>query len=299
MSITDIVGAPVEDPAEHTVHRTPTCSRPAPPIPSAPPTRGGIGRAWLAVAVLGSIALGMLGGWAVARLAATDPPASSLGQPTAPLPAEVAATAEIFVARYLTGEVTGEVTGTEALYAGDIPGPTGAWINRTAAISGTTTGDGVWNVTVAVDSLEPVDDVFTPVELRYFVVPISTRDGGTFALAAPSRIPGLGEPISEELFSLQVPPDQAAVAARFLEEYLTAGSEIARYVSTPTPIDVFVSAPYTRVEPVVIGADSLGRIKASVVATNESGVVHQLEYTLALELQSGVWVVADLGPAGQ
>lgn len=293
MSITDIVGAPVEDPAEHTVYRTPTCSRPAPPLPSAPPARDGIRRAWLVVAVLGSIALGVLCGWVIARVVAADPPVSPLVQPTAPLPAEVAGAAEIFVARYLTGEVTG----TDALYAGDIPGPTGAWINHTAAISGATTGDGVWNVTVAVDSLEPVDDAFTPVELRYFVVPISTREGRTFALAAPARIPGPEEPIIENPFSLQVPPDQAAVAIRFLEEYLTAGPEVARYLSPPTPIGVFASAPYMRVEPVALAADSLGRIKASVVATNERGVVHHLEYILTLELQSGVWVVANLDPA--
>jgi hypothetical protein len=210
------------------------------------------------------------------------------------MPAEVANTAEIFIARYLTGQVTG----TETLYTGGAPEPTGTWINHAAAVSGTTTGNGIWEVTVAVDSLEPVDDVFTPLELRYFVVPISTRGGRTFAVAAPSLIPSPGEPVSESRFDLQVPPDQATTAARFLEEYLTAGPEIARYVSVPSPIDVFTTAPYVEVKPTMLGMDSLGRIKASVKATNERNVTHRLEYVLTLSLQSEVWVISDLGAAG-
>ena len=293
MNIADFVGAPVQDPPDENAYRTPACSNPAPTTPSPQPEPTGRKRAWLIAAVLGAVALGVLAGWAAARAVAVDQPATPV-QPAVPMPAEVANTAEIFTARYLTGQVTG----TETLYTGGAPEPTGTWVNHTAAVAGTTSGNGIWDVTVAVDSLEPVDDVFTPVELRYFVVPISAQGGRTFAVAAPSLIPGPGEPVSENGFDLQVPPDQATTATRFLEEYLTAGPEIARYVSVPSPIDVFATAPYVEVRPTMLGADSLGRIKASVSATNERSVTHRLEYVLTLSLQSDVWVVSGLGASG-
>ena len=293
MNIADFVGAPVQDPPDETIHHTPTCSSPAPTTSSPQPEPRGRKRAWLIAVLLGAVALGALAGWAAARAVAVDQLATPVQQ-ASPMPAEVANTAEIFIARYLSGQITG----AETLYTGDAPEPTGTWINHTAAVAGTTTGNGIWEVTVAVDSLEPIDDVFTPVELRYFVVPISTQGGRTFAVAAPSLIPNPGEPVGESRFDLQVPPDQATTAARFLEEYLTAGPEIARYVSVPSPIDVFSTAPYVDVKPTMLGADSLGRIKASVTATNERNVTHRLEYVLTLSLQSDVWVVSDLGTAG-
>lgn len=293
MNIADFVGAPIQDPLDETIHPSPACSNPAPARVSPQPEPTGSNRAWLIVAMLGAVALGVLAGWSATRVAAVDQPLAS-AQPADPMPAAVANTAEIFVARYLTGQVTGNQT----LNTGDAPEPSGTWVNHTAAVAGTTRGNGIWDVTVAVDSLEPANDVFTPVELRYFVVPISTQEGRTFAVAAPSLIPTPAEPVGEDGFNLQVPPDQAATAARFLEEYLTAGPEIARYLSVPSPIDVFSTAPYVEVKPTMLGADSLGRIKASVIATNERSVTHRLEYLLTLSLQSDVWVVSGLGAAG-
>jgi hypothetical protein len=98
-------------------------------------------------------------------------------------------------------------------------------------------------------------------------------------------------------FNGSVPADQVAAVTSFLEAHLTGQGEVARFVSPTTRIPLFAVPPYESIAVTHVGADSVGRVMTQVAAVTSRGAHHDLEYTLELTFESGVWEVADLVPA--
>jgi hypothetical protein len=279
LSLVDILGPPVADPiaaapaTRHTCRATP----PVDPTPAPPPRRHH--GASLALGILLTLLVGAVAGWFGSGLATSPATIEARG-----LPAEIAGYAELYTARQLSA-----VGGVEP----------SIWVNQAAAIAGEHVDEHTWLVTVAVDSLELVGSVYEPADLQRFNVLVTTAGGNPAAIGLPSRVPTATGPVDvAPLFPDPVPDDQAIAAMAFIEAYLTGGSQLSRYVATPTSIVRFEDAPYNRVSVRPIGMSSHGEIRLSVAATKSNGITHQLEYVVTMVTSNNVWMVADIAPAG-
>jgi hypothetical protein len=288
MSLVDMLGAPVEDPAAPEPAIQHSCRaadyREPEPVP-APRKRNKLVVVLLVVAALG---VGVAGGWYGPGLVSSAPaPATT---EIAGLPAGIAGFAELYVAQQLSRSTTGD--GAEQV--------SDMWINQAAAIAGRQVDEQSWLVTVAVDSLELVDSVYQPTPLQYFDVLVALVGGRPSAVGLPARVP-MTTPAdqSSALFSNPVPDDQAVAAVTFINEYLTGGKDLNRYLAAPTAVTPFDPAPYASVVTRPLGANSLGAIRMAVAATKSNGVTHELEYVLTLILDDGVWVVSSITPAAR
>jgi hypothetical protein len=281
VSLIDILGSPVMDPVTTEPPTQHSCHGPdyAEPEPTAPEKRGRLGMALLLVAAL---IVGTAAGWYVSTRT-SDAPSSAEAGP-APLPADIAGFAELYVARHLAD-------------AGDPGQASGVWINQAASIGGTQIDDQSWLVTVAVDSLELVDSAYQPVPLQYFDVLIASVGGRPSPIGFPARVPATSATDqSGSLFSDPVPDDQAVAAVTFIDEYLTGGDELNRYLAPAATVVPFDDAPYTDIAARPLGANSLGAIRMAVTATKSNGITHELGYVLTLVLAGDVWVVSSITP---
>jgi hypothetical protein len=293
MSVADILGTPIRDTTEPPPSFASPCTAPALPTTAQPRDLPGRSRLWLAVGVAAALTIGVAGGWFAGRGSGGPLPVATAV--VEPVPAPVAAAAELFTALYLSG--TTPPDSLALLYHGEAPPASEAWVNTTAAIAGVATSADTWEVTVAVDLLESSDGRYAPTPLAYFVVPISTAAGQPVATAAPARIPPPAAPPQVVPLLADVAPDQAAAATAFVEQYLSGGHDVGRYLTSPTAVEVFRAAPYESVSATVAGADSLGRVLVAATAETPSGTTHRLEYLLTLSLDTGVWSVSHLAAA--
>lgn len=283
MSLVDILGAPVEEgasPGQSTQH---ACRVPdyVYPEPAAEPKERS--RLLTILAVVAAMSFGVIGGWFGSRLIDSSPATANTNH--AQLPAGVAGYAELFVARHL---------GSPSIEGGNEQ-PSSVWVNQTAAIAGEQVDEQSWLVTVAVDSLELVDSVYQPAELQHFNVTVTSAGGTPTAIGLPARAHVVTpSDQADSLFADAVPNDQAVAAVTFIEEYLTGGESLNRYLAVPSSVTRFESAPYKEVVAQPLGANSLGMIRIAVAATKSNGVAHKLEYVLTMTLSDGVWVVADV-----
>ncbi len=282
MSLVDILGEPVADPVTSEPATQRSCHAPdyAEPEPQPPPRR----RSTLVMAMLLSVALalGVTGGWYASTLRSTPSATAETG--SAQLPAGIAGFAEMYVARQLAGPPDPEQASA-------------VWINQAAAIAGEQINDQSWLVTVAVDSLELVDSVYQPVPLQYFDVLIASVGGRPSPIGFPARVPATSTTDqSGSLFSDPVPDDQAVAAVTFIDEYLTGGDELNRYLAPAATVVPFDDAPYTDIAARPLGANSLGAIRMAVTATKSNGITHELGYVLTLVLAGDVWVVSSITP---
>jgi hypothetical protein len=285
MSLVDILGAPVEDgasPGQSTQHACRVPDYVYPETVSEPKERS---RLLTILAVVAAVSFGVIGGWFGSRLIDSSPAIANTDH--APLPAEIAGYAELAVARHL---------GSQTIEGGNEP-PGSVWVNQTAAIAGHQVDEQSWLVTVAVDSLELVDSVYQPAGLQHFNLTVTSVGGTPTAIGLPARVHVVTPPDqADSLFADAVPDDQAVAAVTFIEEYLTGGESLNRYLAVPSDVARFESAPYEEVIAQPLGANSLGMIRIAVAATKSNGVAHRLEYVLTMTLSDGVWVVADVTP---
>jgi hypothetical protein len=295
MNVTEMLGNPVHDQPDPVVPHPPACSTPS--TDRQDPQPASVGRRGLLVVAGIAVAVGAAIGWLVSSLgeAAGDPILSDVAPIS--IPADVAGTAEMFTSLYLAGNAPN--ADLAAFYAGLAPQPTTAWINTATTIGAEMVGDHVWNVVVAVDSLEKVDDIYQAVDLSYYVVPISIDSGRPIAIGAPGRIPPPTPVPRQENYNESIPADQATSAANFLELYLTGGDDAARYLSALARIPSFATPPYATAMATPQGADASGRVRVAVTATNERGTTHQLEYIVSLSFDGTVWEVSDMSAGAE
>lgn len=285
MSLADVLGTPVNDPVGRDTTLSPTCRVPDYPDPETAPGRRTSRPGLVAFIVIAALAVGAVAGWFASGSMGSYTGAAPTTEP-ADLPADIAAHAELYTALHLSGALAAE-------------GGSGAvWVNRTAAIGGVPIDDHTWQVTVAVDALELVADTYRPTDLQYFSVLVSTTGGQPSGTGVPARIPAPSSvSTAESVYTQPVPQDQAATAIGFLEQYLTDGPELNRYLAAPSSITGFEAAPYDQIVTVPLGANSLGQIRVAVSATKENGITHQLEYVLTMAIADGVWVIEGVSPA--
>lgn len=300
MNITEMLGEPVNDIAEFGQPNVPTCSTPVLPEQSAAPVprRHGL---WVALAAVGALAIGFGAGAYLTRASVTNPPpAASSTTISDGVPPNIGDLAELFTALHLTGLAS--PSDLARIYPGgtsDGSANGGLWISRSNAVATRSLGGGFWAVTVAVDALEMVDEVYETAGLQYFEVTIAENAGQPVAMSAPSRVPGpgvAGEPAGSPAFDGAVPADQAAVVASFLEAYLTGRGEVARFVGPTARIPLFTEAPYTSIAVGSMGSDSVGRVNVQIEALTSRGGHHNIEYTLELTIEGGVWELSRLVP---
>ena len=296
MNITEMLGAPVSDPADPIPAVTQGCSMsPPPPEPDAE-TRRARPRAWLwLVTILTALAGGYgLATW-IRPVTAEPPPTVPAELRSAAASPAVTAVAEMVTALHLTG-----LAGPEdlaILAAGTIPttGPTGFWVNSTAAIATEPHADAQWLVTVAVDVLELVDGAYEPAGIQFFEILVADGASPT-AISLPSRVPPppTGLQPAAASFGAPVPIDQEHAISGFLGAYLTGNGEVARYAATTARMPRFPEPPYESVSVQQLGADSQGAVRARVAATTRRGTALTLDYTLELTFERGVWEITAI-----
>lgn len=299
MNITEMLGKPVSDITEVDQPSRVGCSVPA--IAEESPPGGGrrSPRPWMVVAALAALVVSFgAGAYLTSSTTSVTPMRTATATTVEAVPPNIGDFAELFVAMHLTGLVS--PSDLAGLYAGAAPDAgvgTGMWINRSAAVSTQSLSQDFWSVTVVVDALEMVDGAYETVGLQYFEITIAEGDDRPIAVSAPSRIPNppaMSAPSGLPVFNDAVPADQAAAVTSFLEAHLTGQREVARFVSPTARIPLFSEAPYASIAVTHLGADPFGRVMAQVAAVTSRGGHHNLEYTLELTFESGVWEVFDL-----
>lgn len=285
MKLADVLGAPVHDPVSTDGVVPRTCRVPDYPDTDEIPAPGHRHSTLIVVSVLAAVAVGVVAGWFASDVFAPEFSAASTVGPER-LPAGVAGYAELYTAMHLSGSsAAGE--GSDAV-----------WINQTAAVDGVHIDDHTWQVIVAVDSLELIDGTYQTAAVQYFSVVVSTTGGRPSGTGLPARIPAPSQVATTgSVFSQPVPQDQAATAIAFLEQYLTAGPELNRYLADPSGVNRFDTAPYGHIVSLSLGANSLGQVRVAVSAAKENGITHQLEYVLTMAIANGVWVIENVSPA--
>lgn len=292
MNITEMLGTPVNDPPEFDSPAGPACVTTTPPQPAAPRQPPRIRLVWVAL-VAAALLVGTASGWYLATATAESAPAE-IAQPADVASAHVGDFAEMFTALHLSGRSPTEEP--DVMYSRTSPSATGTWINQSAAVLVEPLTLGFWNVVVAVDVLELVDDAYESAGIQYFGLTVDASGLYPVAVSAPARLPA---PISAAtpgltLFTDTVPTDQADTVTHFLSGYLTAQEETARYVTPTARIRPFPAPPYESISIASIGSDSQGRVSVSVAATTPTGAVHMLQYTAEMSFEAGVWEVSAL-----
>lgn len=297
MSAAVTLGVPVADAEDYPRPTPPSCRTP-PSIPDLPiPEKARSIRLWWVAAGILTLAIGI----ALGRFLLPDSAAPNTSAGTPMPPAEVAATAELFVALHLSG--TTPPADLAVFYSGDSPreGVTGYWANRTATISVEPIGEDVWLATVAADMLEPAGDAYESAGIHYYQLAVDSSGANPLTLSAPARIPRpdpASIPERGEGFEGAVPPDQQSAASAFLEAYLTGEGEAARFLSPATHLRLFETPPYTAASVVAIGSDPVGRLRAGLDVTSASGATARLDYMLTMTFERGIWEVVAAQPVG-
>ena len=300
MTVAEMLGTPVSDPAESIRAPSDRCPLPTPQQPDVDAKRRSGGPLRTALIAASTVCLGIvLGARAIPRTGdpfLTPSPAAVL---TA-VPAGIAGFAELFVATHLSGVAAPE--DLVALYpdATSSSAARGLWINRAATITGVLVEEDTWRLTVAADVLEMVDGAYEPTGIQHFTVTIAQTNAQPVAVTAPSRIPPpevVWHPIAAAQFTRVVPPDQEIAVTGFLSAYLTGQGEVARYIAPTARIALFSTPPYVSAEIRSMGADSQGRVRARLTAVSATGATQALEYTLDMTHESGVWEVLTLASA--
>ena len=293
MNVAEMLGTPVNDPADFETERSTSCGPPTPPV-ALPQPRRTTTRLLGAMLAFASLVVGAGVGWYVASRPATAADHPVVVDTSSQAPTGVGDFAEMFTALYLSG--TTPATDLAQMYPGPAPHRTGTWVNQTAAVRVESLGDGFWEVTVVVDSLESVDGTYKSAGVQYFDLTVSERDPYPVAVSAPSRIP---PPATARLsdfptFADSVPADQATAITHFFDGYLTHQEDVARYVTSTARIQRFAEPPYESISISSMGSDATGSVQVSVTATTPRGATHLLGYTLEMSFEAGVWEVSDL-----
>ncbi len=285
MTLPKQLGHPVDDRDEIAPHRRVGCGATPLQEETPLPTRTSR-RVWPPVAGAALIAAALTGLLTTKAIV----PASA----TPSVPPAVAGTAELFTSLYLAGASPDRIA---RVFTGEPPPPGGTWVNQAAAVAVDQVGTDLWEVTVAVDSLEPSEGQFEAVPLGFYLVPIATMGDTAMAVGAPARVtaPAFAGPTAAS--TAPVAADKAAVARQFVELHLMADPEAARLLVNPAAVDLFPAPPYEDVAAEVVGADSLGRIIVVVLAATASAAEHRLEYLVTLEASEAGWRVSAIGAA--
>ncbi len=289
MNVADLLGAPVTDHPELEARLASPCR---PPIPiETNPTPPKSRRMLASALALGGLTLGAAIGWfshsgpAVVETVAANP--SPVEQSR-----QVGGVAELFTSLYLSG-----VTPPNGLTTVDPPLASGGiWVSQTATVGISARSDGLWEVLVAVDSLELIDDKYEPIELQYFSVTVSDATDRPVVVAPPARVPPPAATIEglAPNFPDTVPPDQRAAITEFLNGYLTGTQDVARYMTPTARIRLFPEPPYSSISVQEFGANELGQVSVSLTAHTEGGASHSLSYAVDTAFTSGVWEVANI-----
>lgn len=297
MNITEMLGNPVRDFAELDQPTRSECAVPMPPDDTIQPASRRHGWLWMVLVGVVALLIGLSVGVYVSspQDAAQPPSQGAVVDPTTP--PNVGGFAAMVTALQLSGLTN--PADLDAMYAGTppTPGTGGLWISRSAAVTIEPLGDDFWVVTVAVDALELVDGAYESAGIQYYESTIANGDNRPVAVTAPARVPtpaSTAAPAAVPTFAGPVPADQTVAVTSFLEAYLTGRGEVARFVSPVSQIQLFTEAPYETIEIASLGSDSLGRVRAAVQAASIRGWHHNLEYTLEMTFESGVWEVSDL-----
>ncbi len=284
MSVSSRLGPAVSDHETELPPAPPPCRSAPPSLPQSvesPPPRN-----WWLVAGIATLAL--IG---AALMVTRSRPQPAIASELADVaPATVTAAAELFASLYFSGSAD-----VASFYGGDVPDPSGAWINDVTAVAATPLDENRWEVAVAVDSLEPVDGVYQSSPLGFFSIVVAEGAGYPTIAGPPARVAPPKAPPPRRSATEDVSSEQARTAAAFLVEYLT-GADGHRFSSIPDlgPI----ATPYTRVEVVIVGVDDRGRIEISALATTPTGATHAIGYMLQLSEQGGTWTVTGIAPVG-
>ena len=297
MNIAEMLGVPVRDDVEIEDPTRSRCSVPA--ALGSPAQETGRRSGWLRLTLVGLAAL-TVGVGAGALLSPSPPVAARPAEaivPAGTTPPNLGSFAEMVTALQLSG-IT-DPADLAAMYSGTLTTTmgTGLWVNRSAAVATEPLGDEFWLVTVAIDALEMNDGAYESVGVQYYDLTIATAGDRAMAVSAPTRIPAPatgGPAAGVPTFGGPVPADQAVAVSAFLEAYLTGRGEVARYVSPTARILLFPEAPYETIRIGSLGSDSLGRVRAQVEAVTNRGGHQNLDYTLEMTFESGVWEVSDL-----
>ncbi len=263
-----------------------------PPVRPQPPEPAGSRSRLIAVGTTAAFLVGVALGWLASAMAGPDG-STTIMEPQQMRP-EVAATAEQFIRLYLGGDADDDLA---PLFPGEAPRPSGAWVESTAAIAANARPDGLWDVTVAVALLEPVDGEFVAAPLAYFTVPVTTSGNRAAAAGPPARVPPLPPTTLRPARLTDVSAEEANTAIAFLDHYLTGDAEAARYLAATSDVALFTTAPYAEVAATVAGADAQGRVVVEVMASSPHGVTHALAYHVSLTNNEGVWEVLGVGTA--
>lgn len=304
MTITDMLGTPVTDPADPLPATPDRCRASALAHPAEATEPGRRNPVWSVLTAAMALCVGVAVGayWAPGKEIPTSPPARRAA--AADIPSSVAGLAELFVATQLSGVATEQDLAT--LHPADTPmdGGSGLWVNRAVSVDGTAIGDDVWRMTVAADVLEMIEGAYQPAGIQYYTVTVAETDAQPVAVTAPSRIPPphhMPQPVTAARFAGAVPPDQGRAVEEFLNAYLTGHGEVARYVAATARIAVFPTPPYESITIESLASDSLGRVRARLTATTTNEATQTLEYTLEMAYAGGVWEVltlASVAPQG-
>ena len=289
MTLLETLGHPVEDCDEPIPRAGYRCDLPLPR--GEPATSPGFSRRRWPVLVIAVFIVAALAGWLVARAVQLQPSPADLPPPA---PSGVASTAELFTSLYLAGTSRDAIS---RVSAGEPPPPSGAWVNHAAAVAVDHVDEDLWEVMVAVDSLQLHNGRYEPAPLGYYLVPVAILGDRAVALAAPARVPAPVTPVREQQDLAPVPGDQAAFARKFIELHLLGDPGSAAFLETPAGVAAFATPPYTAVLAEAVGVDTLGRVTVAAQATTASGVTHHLEYLVTLSANESGWRVAKIGSA--
>ncbi len=293
MNITEMLGAPIDDPTDFETSAPSACGPSASlDMSSQPQQRRNL--LLTAALVAAALAIGSGAGWYFASRIGGDATPSVAVAPTAVMPAPIGGFAEMFTALYLSGVASPQ--DLSSMYIGTAPSDTGIWVNQSAALDTQPLGDGFWEVTVAVDTLELTEGGYEPAGIQFFEVIVSEQDPYPVAVSAPSRIPApvAASGISVPTFADSVPADQTDPITHFINGYLTGQEDIARYVTSTARIQLFAQPPYESISITSMASDAMGNALVAVTATTRRGAVHMLEYALELSFDAGIWEVSNL-----
>lgn len=293
MNITDMLGTPVNDPADFEIPTHSACSLQPPPERAEPPPQRR-SRFRTAALVMAAAIFGAGAGWYFASSLSNEPIPPVAISPAAESSNQVGEFAEMFTALYLSGVTSPD--DLASMYTGAAPPRATTWVNQSAALLVKPLGDGFWEVTIAVDSLELVDGAYESAGIQYFKLTVSEQVPYPVAVSAPARIPA--PPVAGRAaipsFTGAVPADQATAATRFINGYLTGQEDTARYVTATARIQPFAEPPYESISITSMGSDARGYVEVALAAVTHRGATHTLEYTLEFSFDAGVWEVSSL-----
>lgn len=162
---------------------------------------------------------------------------------------------------------------------------------------------GLWSVTVGADVTAAGEDNS---QRRYFQVPVAYHDGGMFAAALPTPVPGPAKADQPETaYNSEATVDSAAgeTIADFLTAMLAGKGDLTRYISPGAQLRPIEPAPYdsVQIEQIYADVDLMSDNspndgdEANILVTAKAAVGKQtytpVEYALTLRSRDGRWEV--------